>query len=195
MSKLDIRQLTVRPVVLAISLCAIGAAAAAGQENGNATAAAAPQSRATPEGRAAMVPLGDLAGAQQDKLAAQIENPKAGDAHAIENGKQLFSTMNCAACHGYDAKGAMGPDLTDTYWKYGGTPVMIYKSIFEGRPEGMPSWQSMLPTDPIWDIVAYIQSLGGTFPADKYEQAQVGDLSRGNTRSETTSSPEERGRR
>jgi cbb3-type cytochrome c oxidase subunit III len=154
------------------------------------------QMQSVAEGKAAQVPLGDLAGAQQTKIGPQIENPHAGDKKAIENGKQLFSTMNCASCHGYDAKGGMGPDLTDTYWKYGGTAVMVYKSIFEGRPEGMPAWQSMLPTDPIWDIVAYIQSLGGTYPADKFEAGLTGDLSKGTTRHvESGASPDTSGRR
>jgi len=148
------------------------------------------------EGKLARVPLGDLAGAQESKVAPQIDNPRAGDQKAIENGKRLFSAMNCASCHGYDAKGGMGPDLTDTYWKYGGTPVMIYKSIFEGRPEGMPAWQSMLPSDPIWDVVAYIQSLGGTFPANKFEAGLTGDLAKGSTRSaEKGASPDTHGRR
>ncbi len=58
----------------------------------------------------------------------------------------------------------------------------VYKSIYESRPQGMPAWQSMLPTEPIWDIVAYIQSLGGTFPASKSEAALRGDLAKSNTR-------------
>ena len=61
--------------------------------------------------------------------------------------------MNCAACHGYDLKGGMGPDLTDTYWRYGGSPADIYKSIFEGRPQGMPAWGRALPPAMIWKVV------------------------------------------
>jgi len=80
--------------------------------------------------------------------------------------------MNCAGCHGYDAKGGMGPDLTDTEWRYGGTPIDIYKSIYEGRAQGMPAWGNALPTTPIWQLVAYIQSLGGTLPAAPDGDAQ-----------------------
>jgi cytochrome c oxidase cbb3-type subunit 3 len=57
----------------------------------------------------------------------------------------------------------MGPDLTDKAWRYGGTPIEVYKSIYEGRPQGMPAWGNTLPTQPVWQLVAYIQSLGGTF--------------------------------
>ena len=182
--------------MIASALMSATSLALADQETAKAESTSASRAQMPSEGKAAQVPLGDLAGAQEAKLPPQIENPRAGDKKAIENGKQLFSTMNCASCHGYDGKGGMGPDLTDTYWKYGGTPVMVYKSIFEGRPEGMPAWQSMLPTDPIWDVVAYIQSLGGTYPADKFEAGLTGDLSKGTTRNvEYGASPDTRGRR
>ena len=73
--------------------------------------------------------------------------------------------MKCAGCHGYDAKGGMGPDRTDTEWRYGGTPIDIYTSISEGRPQGMPAWGNTLPPNTIWLLVSYIQSLGGAFTA------------------------------
>jgi cytochrome c oxidase cbb3-type subunit 3 len=184
-------------LVTAVAIAGVGVAAAADQSGGGkeGEATAAVQPSGVTEGKSAQVPLGDLAGAQQSKIAPQLNNPQAGEQSAIETGKQLFSTMNCAACHGYDAKGAMGPDLTDTYWKYGGTPVMVYKSIFEGRPQGMPAWEAMLPPEAIWNIVAYIQSLGGTFPADKFDAAQTGDLSKGITRSAAKSTQDAKGRR
>jgi len=181
--------------LVAAALCSGGVTAYADSDTANAEASSQ-QGNLPSEGKPAQVPLGDLAGAKESKIAPQIENPKAGDRQAIENGKKLFSTMNCASCHGYDGKGGMGPDLSDTYWKYGGTAVMIYKSIFEGRPEGMPAWQAMLPSDPIWDIVAYIQSLGGTFPADKFEAGLNGDLAKGVTRNvQYGASPDTRARR
>ena len=82
--------------------------------------------------------------------AVSLDNPLAGDPNSVEEGKKLFTQMNCAGCHGYDAKGGMGPDLTDTEWRYGGTPIDIYKSIYEGRAQGMPAWGNTLPTTPIW---------------------------------------------
>lgn len=119
---------------------------------------------AYPEGIAAVVPQGLSAG-EAPPLAASTDNPLANDPNAVEEGKKLFASMNCAGCHGYDAKGNMGPDLTDTEWRYGGTPIDIYKSIYEGRAKGMPAWGNTLPPATIWQLVAYIQSLGGTFPA------------------------------
>ncbi len=128
-----------------------------------------------PEGLQARVPLGELAASPESNLASDIDNPAAGQPQAIESGKVLFAGMNCADCHGFDAKGGMGPNLTDKYWRYGGTPAAIYKSIYEGRPQGMPAWGKALPPQSIWLIVAYIQSLGGAFPPKAYQHSLQGD--------------------
>lgn len=126
---------------------------------------------AYPEGVAAVVPQGLSAG-EAPPIAVSLDNPLASDPNSVEEGKKLFTQMNCAGCHGYDAKGGMGPDLTDTEWRYGGTPIDIYKSIYEGRAQGMPAWGNTLPATPIWQLVAYIQSLGGTLPAAPDGEAQ-----------------------
>ena len=126
-------------------------------------------------GDLARVPLGDLVDAPEGNLASGLTNPIAGQPESVEQGRQLFIQMNCAGCHGFDAKGGVGPDLTDTYWRYGGTPAAIYKSIYEGRPQGMPAWGRALPPDSIWLVVAYIQSLGGSFPAEASKAALQGD--------------------
>jgi cytochrome c oxidase cbb3-type subunit 3 len=129
-----------------------------------------------PEGILSRVALGDLAGAGNNTLETTIKNPYAGDMAAIKEGHDLFVSMNCAACHGYDLKGGMGPDLTDTYWRYGGSPADVYKSIFEGRPQGMPAWGRSIPPAMIWKLVAYIQSKGGTYPATLADRGRQGDL-------------------
>jgi cytochrome c oxidase cbb3-type subunit 3 len=123
----------------------------------------------------AALPLGDVAGAVQNTVAPTVSSPYESNPQAVAQGHELFVLMNCAGCHGYDAKGGMGPNLTDTYWRYGGTPASIFKSIYEGRPQGMPAWNPALPSDDIWKLVAYIQSLGGTFPASAYQAALQGD--------------------
>ena len=112
----------------------------------------------------AAVPLGQLAGVTGTAIPAlSIANPYNGNAQAIEAGHALFIKMNCAGCHAYAGTGNMGPDLTDQSWRYGGFPIEIYQSIHDGRPQGMPAWGSTLPPQDIWQLVAYIQSLGGTF--------------------------------
>ena len=128
------------------------------------------------EGVLARVAIGDLAGVGNNTLDATVANPYANDMAAIKQGNDLFVGMNCAGCHGYDLKGGMGPDLTDTYWRYGGSPADIYKSIFEGRPQGMPAWGRSIPPAQIWKIVAYIQSKGGAFPGRLADRGRQGDL-------------------
>jgi cytochrome c oxidase cbb3-type subunit 3 len=128
------------------------------------------------EGVLARVALGDIAGVGNNTLDATMKSPYGGDMAAIKEGQDLFVNMNCAACHGYDLKGGMGPDLTDTYWRYGGSPADIYKSIFEGRPQGMPAWGRSLSPTLIWKVVAYIESKGGAFPGSLADRARQGDL-------------------
>jgi cytochrome c oxidase cbb3-type subunit 3 len=127
------------------------------------------------EGQLATLPLGDIAGSGKVRALNEISNPLANDAGSIAEGHRLFIAMNCAGCHGYEAKGNMGPNLTDAYWRYGGTPAAIYNSIYAGRPQGMPSWGRALPAQDIWKIVAYLQTLGGAIAATQYHAGLQGD--------------------
>lgn len=128
-------------------------------------------SRRTP----ADVPNGDMAGAAVSRFGSEIQNPHEGDAAAISDGKTLFVQMNCAGCHGYALTGSMGPNLTDRYWRYGGSPAAVYDSIAAGHPQGMPAWRNLLTDDQIWQIVAYIQTYGGVSTASDYRSALQGD--------------------
>jgi len=119
---------------------------------------------ASPQEASLNIPVGAPPGNVTAPVRPDIGNPFEGQAEATQEGKRLFGRMNCAGCHTYDGSGLMGPDLTDKHWRYGGTPAAIFKSIYEGRPMGMPAWGTALPADELWKIVAYIQSLGGTFP-------------------------------
>jgi len=134
----------------------------------------------------ARVAIGDLAGVGNNTLDATIANPYANDRAASEQGHDLFVGMNCAGCHGYDLKGGMGPDLTDTYWRYGGSSADIYKSIFEGRPQGMPAWGRSLPPQQLWKLVTYIESKGGAFPGRLADRGRQGDLGEEDTTSFST---------
>lgn len=107
------------------------------------------------------IPLGRVPGPAVSVLASEIRNPYAGDAAAQQAGDVLFGQMNCVYCHGYDAQGAIGPDLTDAAWRYGGTPAEVFKSTYEGRPKGMPAYGAVLTEASVWQIVAYLQTLGG----------------------------------
>lgn len=139
-----------------------------------------------PEGVLSRVAIGDIAGGGSNTLATTIRNPYSGDMAAIKEGHETFVKMNCAGCHGYSLKGGMGPNLTDSYWRYGGSPAAIYKSIYEGRPEGMPAWGRGVSPALIWKVVSYIESKGGAFPASLADRGRQGDLGDGDTTAGST---------
>lgn len=148
---------------LASLLIAACLAVSACDKTPTSSGAGAPSAVADP--KAITLPLGDVAGDAASAGTAGTSNPYAHDAKAIEDGKTLFIAMNCAGCHAYGGGGAMGPDLTDGYWRYGGEPAQVFSSISEGRPQGMPAWGKALPPTEIWKVVAYIESISKAGPA------------------------------
>jgi cytochrome c oxidase cbb3-type subunit 3 len=88
-----------------------------------------------------------------------LKNPREHDPRAVEEGKQLFVSYNCADCHGGEGSGGMGPSLQDGRWHFGGSPGEVYESISEGRPDGMPSWGGRINDSQIWALVAYVRTL------------------------------------
>ncbi|MBI5642496.1 MAG: c-type cytochrome [Deltaproteobacteria bacterium] len=90
-----------------------------------------------------------------EDLNSLVNNPK-----AIAEGKEIFA-QNCSPCHGADAHGAIGPNLTDKDWIYGGTPQAIAKTVTDGTANGMPTWKSQLGSLKIADVAVYVHSLGG----------------------------------
>lgn len=89
----------------------------------------------------------------------QLRNPHEGDPNAIATGAKLFVAYNCIDCHGADGSGAMGPSLADGRWHFGGAPAEVFESIYQGRPEGMPAWGSLIAEDQVWMLVSYVRSL------------------------------------
>lgn len=86
------------------------------------------------------------------------------DASDIAAGKEVFMT-NCVTCHGKEAQGGAGPNLTDDYWLHGGGIKNIFKVIKYGVPEkGMISWESQLSPKQIQQVASYILTLKGTNP-------------------------------
>lgn len=107
--------------------------------------------------------------AQQEKLIAERRNapqpPAAPGTHKegkpedyIAEGKKEYEAR-CAACHGVDAKGGIGPDLTRKEFKYGRTEQALTESIATGRPGGMPGFRNDLSHEKLEGVVQYILSL------------------------------------
>jgi putative heme-binding domain-containing protein len=97
--------------------------------------------------------------AAQDNLA----NPHEGNAGAVRAGRALFETR-CAECHGADAKGISGPDLT-VIFAAGRSDGRVFQTVRAGIPGSiMPS--SAAPDDELWAIVSYLKSLGTVSPVE-----------------------------
>jgi cytochrome c oxidase cbb3-type subunit 3 len=88
-----------------------------------------------------------------------LRNPYEGNAQALATGEKLFVSYNCVDCHGAGGSGAMGPSLADGRWHFGGAPAEVFESIYQGRPEGMPAWGSLISPDQVWMLVTYVRSL------------------------------------
>ncbi|MCH8813194.1 MAG: c-type cytochrome [Gemmatimonadetes bacterium] len=99
-------------------------------------------------------------------------NPYETDRTAIRVGRALFETR-CAQCHGGDAKGISGPDLT-VLWAVGTSDDRVFRTIQLGVSGSiMPS--SSAPDQEIWAMVAYVKSIS-TVP--EFEN-DTGDAVRG----------------
>ena len=92
-------------------------------------------------------------------------SPYQENAYGISEGKRLFSAYNCNGCHAMGG-GGIGPALMDEKWIYGGEPDQIYSTIVQGRPNGMPSFAGRVPNNQVWQLVSYVQSMGGNTPED-----------------------------
>src|SRR5438128_10614991 len=88
--------------------------------------------------------------------AVQTNNPRNGDPAAIQAGAALFRER-CADCHGVDAKGGSGPDLTRS-WTTEDRDERMFQTIRSGVPGSiMPSTPA--PDEELWAIVAYLRSI------------------------------------
>lgn len=95
-------------------------------------------------------------------FAKELANPA-----LVAPGKGVFDGK-CAACHGAQAEGLIGPNLTDEYWLHGnGSALETYKVVDQGVNEkGMPAWGPVLQKDELKQVVAYVISLKGSKPAN-----------------------------
>src|SRR4051812_42698614 len=90
-----------------------------------------------------------------------VQSPYQNNAWGMSEGKRLYAAYNCTGCHGVNGGGAIGPALIDDKWIYGAKADQIFATISQGRPDGMPSFGGHLPTQQIWQLVAYVQAMGG----------------------------------
>jgi cytochrome c oxidase cbb3-type subunit 3 len=87
----------------------------------------------------------------------------------LKLGQKIFE-QSCAACHGRQGEGGVGPNMTDNYWIHGGDIKDIFRTIKYGVPEkGMISWKSQLTPAQMQNVSSYIITLIGTNPANAKE--------------------------
>ena len=103
---------------------------------------------------------------------AQDANPFEGDADAIRAGEAYFASR-CTDCHGADAKGLTGPDLT-AIWLAGKTDIAAFQTIRNGV-ENSIMVPSAAPDEQIWAVITYLKSIS-TVPPFEVEN---GDARRG----------------
>jgi len=82
--------------------------------------------------------------------------PSAASLQLIAEGKRLYLLNGCYACHGIDATGKIGPDLTKTKK----TDQEMFDRISNGK-EGtaMGPFRDKIAPDEIRKIIAYLRSL------------------------------------
>lgn len=124
---------------------------------------------------------------EMDKSLAQIQSlKKSGPVQTEESLSALLSGQDlaggklvyegkCAACHGAQGEGLIGPNLTDNAWIHDrGSLVGIYKVIQQGVLEkGMPAWGEQLKVEEINSVTAYVVSLKGKNIPGKPAQGEV----------------------
>src|SRR5262245_32075860 len=104
----------------------------------------------------AVAPLASATLAQAPEPARP--NPVQGNATAIKQGQNIYRGR-CGVCHGIDAKGYRGSDLTSGDWVHGGTDAQVFKTIRAGVPgTEMPGHPNMSEEE-IWMVVSYLRTL------------------------------------
>lgn len=111
----------------------------------------------------------------------ETPNPYEGDNEAMAAGRGLYSTMNCAGCHGGNGGGGMGPPFADAEWIYGSNPENIVQSILQGRPNGMPAFGGKLPASEAWKLAMFVRGLQTQGGAGGGEEGEGSETARRGT--------------
>ncbi len=114
-------------------------------------------------------------------------NPFEGNADAILSGKGHYGAR-CAACHGTDARGVTGPDLTELWASASVNDGALFQIVQRGVPgTEMPGFAAAgagLTEREIWETLAYVRSLATVSPA----ASAIGDAALGEEQFKTTCS-------
>ncbi len=124
----------------------------------------------------------DMQEARENEAKATLAHPVSeeslgklmSDAALMTDAKALFA-LRCAVCHGDQAQGLIGPNLTDNAWLHGqGTLVDIFGVINEGvLAKGMPAWGKQLSPIEVRKLAALIGTKRGTAIPGKAPEGNV----------------------
>jgi cytochrome c oxidase cbb3-type subunit 3 len=100
-----------------------------------------------------------------------------------QTGRTLFGD-NCAACHGFNAKGGKGfPDLTTSSWLWGGDPATIAETIRIGINSTHPNTRvgqmlafgrdNLLSASEVNNVVSYVESLSDPVLSKRFPPATL----------------------
>jgi cytochrome c oxidase cbb3-type subunit III len=115
------------------------------------------------------------AGTSVDYAALEILTDQA----SLDAGRIVYTNpaQLCVTCHGANAQGLVGPDLTNEYWKHGCDLPSLMISVKSGFPQqGMPAYGSgsRLTDLELQQLASYLISLRGSNP----DGAKAPDMSR-----------------
>ena len=85
----------------------------------------------------------------------------------VAEGERLF-VRNCSLCHGGNARGGRGPDLTRGFFRYATSDDQLFEVVQDGLP-GTAMYGLGGSDDKAWQVVAFIRSLSadsGPLPGD-----------------------------
>jgi putative heme-binding domain-containing protein len=105
-----------------------------------------------------------IVGASTYAQAPAAKNPFEGDQNAIKSGMGLFRAR-CADCHGMDARGVRGPDITQV-WASGRTDDGLFTTIKNGIAGTEMPAQPRLFEHETWQILAYLKTLAASARPD-----------------------------
>jgi cytochrome c oxidase cbb3-type subunit 3 len=84
----------------------------------------------------------------------------------LKDGQSTFTSI-CASCHRADGGGDIGPNLTDDYWKHGGSMTDIYKVVKNGvTGTNMVAWGGTMSPEKMRNVSSYLLTIIGTNPVN-----------------------------
>jgi len=90
--------------------------------------------------------------AARTEIVGELNNPYQGDSSVFPEGESLYRE-HCAACHGDDLTGGIGPGLEDLDMP----DADLYQILYNGIPEGgMPAF-SAVGSDKVWKMVNFLK--------------------------------------